>query len=56
MDPVTITDIAALATAALADINPAVLTIGGAGVILVGLLTAYGMVTSGIRSKGKRIG
>lgn len=56
MDPVTVDDIAGLATTGLADLSPQVLAIGGVGTGLTILLTVYGMVQLAIRSKGKRVG
>lgn len=56
MTPTAAENVAGLATDGLDQLSPLVLTIGASGVVLVVLFTVYAMVTTAIRSKGKRVG
>lgn len=56
MEPTDLDSVAGLAATALSDIGPQVLVIGAAGIGLVALFTVYTMVTTGTKTKGKKIG
>lgn len=50
-----IADVTALASGAVDALGPALVTVGGAGVVLVGGFAIYGMITKAVASRGKRI-
>jgi len=56
IDPSPVADVADLAGEGLSALSPQVLTIGTAGIVVVLLFTVYGIVTTAIKSKGKRVG